>query len=111
MRIGMYAVRCDTHGGTESIGPTLAALARGAEDAGVSRFTLMDPWFQMEHMASATDPTLEGFTSLGFVAAAAHYARLGVTTIDVVPTGDPLAFVERVGTELIPHLADLDTAA
>jgi hypothetical protein len=46
----------------------------------------------------------------GFVAAA-RYARLGVTTIDVVPTGDPLAFVERVGTELIPRLADLDTAA
>ena len=37
--------------------------------------------------------------------------RLGVTTIDVVPTGDPVAFVERVGTELIPRLADLDTAA
>jgi hypothetical protein len=34
-----------------------------------------------------------------------------VTTIDVVPTGDPVAFVERVGTELIPRLADLDVAA
>ena len=47
----------------------------------------------------------------GFVAAAAHYARLGVTTIDVVPTGDPVAFVERVDTELVPRLADLDMAA
>ena len=44
----------------------------------------------------------------GFVAAAGVYARLGVTTVDLVPTGDPVAFVERVGTELIPRLADLD---
>ena len=41
----------------------------------------------------------------------ARYASLGVTTIDVVPTGDPVAFVERAGTELIPRLADLDVAA
>jgi len=47
----------------------------------------------------------------GFVAAAARYASLGVTTIDVVPTGDPVAFVERVGTALIPPLAALAVAA
>jgi hypothetical protein len=29
----------------------------------------MDHLFQMEHMADATDPMLEGYTSLGFVAA------------------------------------------
>ena len=38
----------------------------------------------------------------------AGYARLGVETVDLMPTGDPVAFVEDVGNELIPRLADLD---
>jgi hypothetical protein len=78
MRIGIHAVRYDTPGGTASIAPTLAATARAAEDAGVSRFTLMDHWFQMEHMAPASDPMLEGYTTLGFVAAHTQSMRLGL---------------------------------
>ena len=39
-----------------------------ADQGGVSGFTLMDHWFQMEQMAPADDPMLEGYTSLGFVA-------------------------------------------
>ena len=83
MRIGIHAVRYDTPGGTASIAPTLAATARAAEDAGVSRFTLMDHWFQMEHTAPATDPMLEGYTSLGFVAAHTHSMRLGLLVTGV----------------------------
>jgi alkanesulfonate monooxygenase SsuD/methylene tetrahydromethanopterin reductase-like flavin-dependent oxidoreductase (luciferase family) len=43
-----------------------------------------------------------------FVTEMAGYARLGVTTVDLMPTGDPVAYVEQVGTEIIPRLADLD---
>ena len=43
-----------------------------------------------------------------FVAEMAGYARLGVTIVDLMPTGDPVAFVERVGNDIIPRLADLD---
>ena len=45
-----------------------------------------------------------------FVAEMAGYARLGVTTVDLMPTGDPVAFVERVGQEIIPRLAGLEPA-
>ena len=68
MRVGIHNVRFDFPGAPESIARTLAATARAAEEVGVSGFTLMDHWFQMDQMAPATDPMLEGYTSLGFVA-------------------------------------------
>ena len=40
----------------------------------------------------------------------AGYAGLGVTTVDLMPTGEPVAFVEQVGKEIIPRLAALDPA-
>ena len=46
----------------------MAATARAAEDGGCDTFTLMDHWFQMEQFATAQDPMLEGYTSLGYLA-------------------------------------------
>jgi F420-dependent oxidoreductase-like protein len=43
----------------------------------------------------------------GFVAEMAGYARLGITMVDLMPAGDPVAYVERVGAEIIPRLAEL----
>jgi alkanesulfonate monooxygenase SsuD/methylene tetrahydromethanopterin reductase-like flavin-dependent oxidoreductase (luciferase family) len=36
----------------------------------------MDHWFQMERVAPATDPMLEGYTALGFVAGCTESLRL-----------------------------------
>jgi F420-dependent oxidoreductase-like protein len=83
MRVGMHIVRFNFPGSPGSIAPTLAATARAAEEAGVAAFTLMDHWFQMEQMAPATDPMLEGYTSLGFVAAHTETMRLGLLVTGV----------------------------
>ena len=45
-----------------------------------------------------------------FIAEMAGFARLGVSTVDLIPTGDPVAFVERVGQEIIPRVAGLEPA-
>jgi alkanesulfonate monooxygenase SsuD/methylene tetrahydromethanopterin reductase-like flavin-dependent oxidoreductase (luciferase family) len=45
-----------------------------------------------------------------FVTAMTEYARLGVGTVDLMPTGDPVAYVERVGSEIVPRLAELGPA-
>ena len=82
MRVGIHIVSFTWPGGPESIGPTLAGAAQAAEDAGVSWLSLMDHWFQMEWMAPVTDPLLEGYTSLGFVAA--HTQTL---TLSLLVTG------------------------
>ena len=36
-----------------------------------------------------------------------RYARCGIETVVLMPSGDPVAFVERVGAELVPRLAEL----
>ena len=83
MRVGIHAVSFNYPGAPESIAPTLAAAARVAEDAGVSGITLMDHWFQMEQMAPATDPMLEGYTTLGFLAGHTSTMTLGLLVTGV----------------------------
>jgi F420-dependent oxidoreductase-like protein len=55
--------------GPAAIGPTLAAVGRAADEAGVANLSLMDHYFQLEMAGPATDPMLEGYTTLGFLAA------------------------------------------
>jgi F420-dependent oxidoreductase-like protein len=83
MRVGIHVVSFTWPGAPDSISHTLAATARSAEDAGVSSFSLMDHWFQMEAMAPANDPMLEGYTSLGFVAGHTRTMRLGLLVTGV----------------------------
>jgi F420-dependent oxidoreductase-like protein len=69
MRVGIHFVNFSLPGAPRSLGSTLAATARTAEEGGVAVFSLMDHWFQMEIRAPAEEPMLEGYTSLGFLAA------------------------------------------
>lgn len=90
--------------GCAGLASTLAATARAAEAGGCSNLTLMDHWFQMEQLATAQDPMLEGYTSLGFLAGQTERISLGllvtgvtyrhpgllakvVTTLDVLSAG------------------------
>jgi F420-dependent oxidoreductase-like protein len=83
MRVGVHNVRFDFPDAPRSIAATLVATARAAEDVGVVGFTLMDHWFQMDQMAPATDPMLEGYTTLGFVAGQTHTMTLGLLVTGV----------------------------
>ncbi|MDX6327482.1 MAG: hypothetical protein QOK15_3836, partial [Nocardioidaceae bacterium] len=82
----------------------VAHLARTAEAVGVRTLSFMDHFFQMDWMAPAEDPMLEGYTALGFVAGRTDRLRLRllvtgvtyrhpgllaktVTTLDVVSGG------------------------
>jgi len=68
MKLGIHFANFTLPGGSEHLSSTLAATARAAEDVGCSTFTMMDHWFQLEKFATARDPMLEGYTSLGFLA-------------------------------------------
>jgi hypothetical protein len=37
----------------------------------------------------------------------AQYATMGVTLVEIMPTGDPVAFTDRVGETLVSRLAEL----
>ena len=69
MKVGVHLVNFTLPDGPPSIGPTMAAVARAAEDAGVTNLSLMDHYLQLEMMGAAEQPMLEGYTSLGFLAA------------------------------------------
>ena len=78
MKIGLQLNRFDYPGGTPAIGPTLARVARDADDAAFDSIWVMDHFFQIRGLGPADDPMLEGWTTLGFLAAHTRRARLGL---------------------------------
>ena len=78
MKIGLQIDSFTWTGGTASIGPTLARIARQADDVGFDSIWVMDHFFQIRGVGPAEDPMLEGWTTLGFLAANTSRARLGL---------------------------------
>jgi F420-dependent oxidoreductase-like protein len=83
MRVGLHITRFSWPDAPDSIAGTLADIAEAAEEAGVTDITLMDHWFQMESVAPPTEPMLEGYTSLGYLAALTESVRLGLLVTGV----------------------------
>ena len=84
MRLGLHYWNYSTPSDPNRIAATLAETARTAEQAGFSTFTVMDHYFQMEYAGSAAEPMLEGYTTLGYVAANTERMTLGVLVSGVV---------------------------
>lgn len=76
MQLGIHFINFALPGGTPAIAQTLVDTAQAAEAAGCTTFTVMDHWFQMEGFGGAFDPMLEGYTTLGFLAAVTERVRL-----------------------------------
>ncbi len=78
MKIGLQIPSFTWPGGPEAIGPTLARIARDADDAGFDSIWVMDHFFQIRAVGRAEEPMLEGWTTLGFLAANTVRARVGL---------------------------------
>ena len=76
MKLDLHISRFDWAGGAAGIGPGVAHLARTAEAIGIHTLSVMDHFFQMEAVAPAEDPMLEGYTALGFIAGVTEHLRL-----------------------------------
>jgi len=107
MKLAIHCANLSWPGGPPALGPTLAALARTADQGGVATLTMMDHYFQMEALGGPPEPMLEGYTSMGFLAGATSSVELGllvtgvtyrhpgllakiVTTLDVLSGGRAL---------------------
>jgi F420-dependent oxidoreductase-like protein len=125
MEVGLHFIDF-LPGDPARLGPTLADAAKAAEQGGATLFTLADHLFQMEELAPAQNPFLEGYTSLGFLAGQTTTIDLAllvtgvtyrypgllakaVTTLDVLSQGRSMlglgaAWYEREHTALgIPY--------
>ncbi len=83
MKLAIHNPSFTYPGGPENIAPMLAATARAAEEGGADQFTLMDHWFQIPLVGPPQEPMLEGYTSLGYVAAQTERLRLGLLVTGV----------------------------
>ena len=83
MRVGIHFVNFTVPGAPATLASVLADTARAAEEGGCSSFSLMDHWFQMEQFAAHTDPMLEGYTSLGYLAGMTERITLGLLVTGV----------------------------
>src|SRR3954470_15446841 len=76
MQLDLHCSRFDWAGGPAGIGSGVADLAQRAETIGVRTLSFMDHFFQMDWMAPAEHPMLEGYTALGLVAGRTTTLRL-----------------------------------
>jgi len=84
VKLGLHYWTYSTPADPAAIAPTLAETARIAEQAGISSFTVMDHFFQMDGVAPAEEPMLEGYTTLGFLAGRTERMTLGLLVTGVM---------------------------
>jgi F420-dependent oxidoreductase-like protein len=105
MELGFHIPVFDIDGGTAAIAGELARVGTAAEEAGATWLSLMDHFFQIEPTGlPAESNMLEGYTTLGYLAAVTSTVSLGllvsgvtyrhpgilaktVTTLDVLSGG------------------------
>ena len=78
MEIGFHTVDFSWTKDAREYGPTLKEAAVIAEESGVSLMTFMDHYYQMEFLAPHTEPMLEGYTSLDYIAGAPSKINLSI---------------------------------
>jgi len=83
MQLGIHIVNFSLPEGREALGPVLGAVAAAADQAGLSHLSMMDHFFQLDMLGGAELEMIEGYTSLGFLAAKTSRIRLGLLVTGV----------------------------
>jgi F420-dependent oxidoreductase-like protein len=79
MQIGLQIPDFTTPDGPASLGPRLATVARTADELGFDYLAVMDHFFQIGVIGPAEREMLEGYTTLGYLAA--HTSRTQLLTV------------------------------
>ena len=78
MDLGIHYATFTTPAWETTLVDRLTATAKIADEGGISLFTLMDHYFQMVDFGGPFEPMLEGYTTLGYLAAVTERVRLGL---------------------------------
>jgi F420-dependent oxidoreductase-like protein len=84
MKIGLQVPNFTWPGGPPRIGGTLSQIARAADDAGFHSLWVMDHFFQIGMVGPPEHEMLEGYSTLGYLAAVTRKVRLGTLVTGVV---------------------------
>jgi F420-dependent oxidoreductase-like protein len=104
MKLALHFPNFTMPGAPDTLRGLLGDTARAADEGGFAAMTVMDHWFQMIPLGGSAEPMLEGYTTLGYLAALTERLRLGtlvtgvtyrypallaktVTTLDVLSNG------------------------
>lgn len=97
MKVGLQISYFSWPGGPPVIAPTLARIARAAEDAGCDSIWVMDHFFQIGQIGPAELDMLEAYTTLGYLAGVTSRVGLG-TLVTGVNYRHPGALIKQVTT-------------
>jgi len=97
MKIGLQIPSFTWPGGAKEIGPTLAKVARTADEGGFDLIGVMDHFFQIQSLGPPEQEMLEAYTTLGYLAANTSRARL-VTIVTGVVYRYPGVLAKTVNT-------------
>src|SRR3954470_13354924 len=78
MKVGLQICSFTFPGGTAEIGPMLERIVRTADEVGFDSIWVMDHFLQIRGVGPVEWPMLEGWTTLGWMAALTKRARLGL---------------------------------
>ena len=76
MKVGLQIPDFSTPRGPTGLSRELATVARTADDAGFEYIAVMDHFFQIASVGAAEKEMLEGYTTLGYLAACTQHAAL-----------------------------------
>jgi F420-dependent oxidoreductase-like protein len=79
MELGLHVSDFTWPGGAPRLAPTLVRIAGDAEDAGFTRLSVMDHFWQIGHIGPPEHEMLEAYTVLGFLAA--HTRTITLNTL------------------------------
>jgi F420-dependent oxidoreductase-like protein len=83
MKAGIHVTSFTWPGGVSAIAPTLAGIARAADEGGFDHLSLMDHYFQLDGLGGPQGDMLEGYTALGYLAAVTSRIPLGLLVTGV----------------------------
>lgn len=84
MELGLHLANFTFAGGPPALGADIGRLAKAAEDGGFTRIAVMDHLWQIGVVGPETDPMLEAYTTLGYLAAVTERVRLHALVTGVV---------------------------
>jgi F420-dependent oxidoreductase-like protein len=97
LELGLHIANFTWNGGAPDLAPTLTRLAHSAEDAGISRLTVMDHLWQIGGVGPTEDPMLEAYTTLAYLAGVTRRVRLHAL-VTAVSYRDPGMLAKMVTT-------------